>query len=422
MFDKDLWQEIMGALKKNKARTLLTAFGVFWGILMLIIMLGAGKGLHNGVTKGMGDFATNSFFIWQKRTSIPYKGFPSGRWIRFNNADVRCLRDNFKDILYMAPKLNVEFWRGEGQNVIMYRQKSGSFEVSGEYPEIFKIDPRIVLQGRTINYLDLTQTRKVAVIGKTVVDGLFDKGENPVGQYVKIYGMYFMVIGTVESKHNGSDGEEQNRSVILPFTTMQQTYNFGNRVHEIAITAKEGTSVSLLEDNVITILKKRHDISPDDKQAIGNYNLEKEVAQMNGLFMGINILIWIVGIGTLLAGIIGVSNIMLVIIRERTREIGIQRAIGATPLKIMGQIILESVFLTTVAGYTGLVLGVSIVEGVNLMLVKSGAKTGMFSNPEIDFGVAIAALTILIISGVFAGLIPAKRALSIKPVDALRYE
>ncbi len=421
MFDKDLWQEIIGALKKNKMRTLLTAFGVFWGILMLVIMIGAGSGLRNGAFREMGDFATNSFFIWNQRTSIPYKGLPSGRWVQLNNPDIEFLRNNVKEIDLMTPNLVVETWN-QDNSVVTYGSKSGSFEINGHYPEIFKIDPVDVLQGRLLNHIDLIQKRKVAVMGKGVIDALFNKGEDALGKYVRIHGVYYMIVGIFESKHSGGSGEQQNKSVILPFYTMQQTFNYADRVHGFSITAKKGISASVVQEKVLKLLKQRHDIAPEDVQAFGNYNLEKEMNQMNGLFLAINVLIWIVGIGTLLAGIIGVSNIMLVIIRERTKEIGIQRSIGAAPFQIIRQIVLESVYLTTIAGYTGLVLGVGIVEVVHYIVIKAGGNLGMFANPQINFGAAITALTILVISGIIAGLIPAKHALKIKPVDALHYE
>jgi putative ABC transport system permease protein len=421
MFDKDLWQEIFGALKKNKMRTLLTAFGVFWGILMLVIMLGAGSGLRNGAFREMGDFATNSFFIWNQRTSIPYKGLPSGRWVQLNNPDIECLRNTIKEIDLMTPNLVVETWN-QDNSVVTYGSKSSSFEINGYYPEIFKIDPVDITQGRLLNQIDLIEKRKVALMGKGVIDALFTKGEDALGKYVRIHGVYYMIVGIFESKHSGGSGEEQNKSVILPFFTMQQTYNYADRVHGFSITAKKGIPASVVQENVLKLLKQRHDIAPDDVQAFGNYNLEKEMNQMNGLFLAINILIWIVGTGTLLAGIIGVSNIMLVIIRERTKEIGIQRSIGAAPFQIIRQIVLESVYLTTIAGYTGLVLGVGIVEIVHYIVNNAGGNMGMFADPQVNFGAAITALTILIIAGIIAGLIPAKHALKIKPVDALRYE
>jgi putative ABC transport system permease protein len=422
MFDRDLWHEIIEALKKNKMRTLLTAFGVFWGILMLIIMLGAGRGLRNGAFHGLGEFATNSFFVWNQRTSVPYKGLPTGRWISFTNADVRYLRDNVPEIDLLGPSCYVEFWRGEGLSNAIHGLKQGAFEITGEYPAVNKIDPRDIYEGRFVNYYDLLQTRKVVVIGQSVVASLFDKNEDPLGQYIKVRGTYLLVVGVFRSKHSGGWGDQQNKGIILPFTTMQQLYNYGDKVHNFAITAKKGIPASLVEEKVKSILKERHDVAPEDVQAVASFNLEKQVAQFTMLFFAINIFVWFVGICTLLAGIIGVSNIMLVIIRERTKEIGIQRAIGASPFQIIRQIVLESVYLTTIAGYTGLVLGVALVEGANYLMNKAGVNAEMFYKPEINFGVAVAALTVLIFAGVIAGLIPAMRAIKVKTVEALRFE
>ena len=421
MFDIDRWQEIYYALKSNKLRTFLTAFGVFWGIFMLMVMLGSSNGLTNGVTQGMKDFATNSAFVWAQRTTKPYKGFQRGRRWHFTNDDMKDIRKNIHDISELAPRL--QGWGGDGSNNAVRGLKSGSFTISGDYPAINKIDPVSMQKGRFLNNVDILQKRKVAVIGNHVFDVLFKKDENPIGKYIKIKNVYFKVVGVFKPKNDKINvGGQKDKTIFLPFTTLQQTYNFGDEVHYFAVTAKKGVPVAKIEDQVIKLLKKRHKIAPDDKQAIGHFNVEKEVKKVNILFTGMAVLIWIVGIGTLLAGVIGVSNIMLVVVKERTKEIGIQRAIGATPRKIIGQIITESVFITTIAGYSGLVVGVGLIQGINLILLKSGADTGMFQNPGINFNIAIISLIIIIISGIFAGLLPAYRAVRIKPIDALRSE
>lgn len=422
MFDLDSWHEIIEALKKNKIRTLLTAFGVFWGIFMLIIMLGSGRGLKNGVTDGFGDFATNSFFMWTQRTTIPYKGLPRNRWFNFKNDDIKALRDNIPEIEILAPRLQGGGFRG-GDNVVR-GLKSGAFTINGDYPEWNLIDPVVVTQGRFINQMDILEERKVAVIGSKVYDALFKPAEDPIGQYIRIQGVYFNVIGVFKPKNsNVNFGGDKDQSIFMPFTTLQKTYNYGDVVGWFAITSKDGIPASEVEDKVVRLMKQRHTVHPDDDQAIGHFNLEVQYKKMNGLFNGINGLIWLVGIGTLLAGVIGISNIMLVIVKERTKEMGIRRALGAAPAIIMRQIIAESVFLTTIAGYIGLVIGVGLVELINFLLSKSGgAKDTMFKNPEVDFNVAVMALIILVISGVFAGIIPARRAVSIKPIEALRDE
>jgi putative ABC transport system permease protein len=420
MFDSDKWQEIFYSLKQNKLRSFLTAFGVFWGIFMLIVMLGSGNGLQNGVTQGFGDFATNSVFIWTQRTTVEYKGFPKGRFFSYDNDDIIAIQKNIKNIRYLAPRLQAG-GRGAGDNVIR-GLNSGAFQIMGDFPDMNLIDPVNIDEGRFINDIDIEQRRKIVVIGTRVKEALFEPDENPMGEYIRIQGVYFKVAGVYSSKKSGEQGDRENQGIYMPFTTLQKTYNYGDIVGVFAITAYDNVSVSTVEEETIKLLKQRHLIAPEDDQAIGHFNVEKEFKQMKGVFMGIDGLIWLVGIGTLLAGVIGVSNIMLVIVKERTKEIGIQRAIGATPFKIMSQIITESVFITGFAGYIGLVIGVGIIELVNFALIQSGTDSNMFRNPEVNFQVAVTALIILVISGAIAGFIPAKRAVSIKPIDALRTE
>ena len=422
MFDRDSWQEIFHTLKQNKLRTFLTAFGVFWGIFMLIIMLGSGNGLENGVKSGMGGFASNSFFVWTERTSMPYKGFPRGRWFNFKNDDIKALRDNIPEIEYIAPK--IRGWSaGDGTNNTIRKDKTGAFSIMGEYPVWMKIDPMEMLEGRFINDLDIEEKRKVAVIGSRVREVLFEPNENPIGDHIQIQGVYFKVVGVFKPLNtNINFGGEKEQSIFLPFTTLQKTYNYGDIVGWFSITSDPNVAASVVEEKAIQLLGQRHSIHPDDTEAFGHFNLEEEYNQMNGLFNGIAGLIWIVGIGTLLAGVIGISNIMLVIVKERTQEIGIQRALGATPRHVITQIITESVFLTSLAGYIGLVFGVALIEGINYMLESSGADTEMFKRPEVDFNIAITSLIILIVAGALAGMIPARRAVKIRPIDALRDE
>ena len=423
MFDLDRWNEIWNALAKNKIRSLLTAFGVFWGIFMLIVMAGAGKGLENGVVQGVARFATNSAFLWTDRTSEPYKGFKRGRYWNMESEDIQYLKSNVPELEIITPK-NFGGRFSSGPNVIRGK-KTGAFNVKGDYPDYVKIDPCTVLKGRWINEMDIRDKRKVCVIGEKVYESMFEKEENPIGQYLKISGVYYQVVGLIKPETRININGRTEESVSIPFTTMLQTYNMGNQVHFLAITAKAGIPVSVLEEKVKEMIKKKHSIAPTDLQALNSVNIEKEFKQMSGLFLGIQILTWIVGVGTLLAGVIGVSNIMLVIIKERTKEIGVQRAIGATPRMIITQIMMESVVLTTVAGYLGLSLGVGLLELVNKVMQNSGAKPGeevFFSNPGVSLTVAISALAVLIVAGLFAGMIPATRAIKIKPIDALREE
>jgi len=420
IFDKDRWQEIFSVLKKNKLRTFFTAFGVFWGIFMLIIMLGSGKGLSNGVRSGMGDMATNSMFMWTQRTTVPFKGFPRGRFYNFNNSDTQALLDNIPEIEYIAPR--IQGFNRTGDNNVVRAERTGNFRIQGDYPEYNLIDPVKMLKGRFINNLDLTNKRKVVVIGQRVFEEMFAPGENPIGEYLRISGVYFKVVGLFKSKKQDQQADFENQQVFMPFTTLQKTYNFGDVVGWYSITAKKNVPVSTVEQKAKALMKQRHSIAPADDRAVGSANVEEEFRKMTNLFTGINTLIWIVGIGTLLAGVVGVSNIMMIIVKERTREIGIQRALGASPVSVISQILTESVFLTATAGYIGLVIGVAVIEGVNYLLISMNASTGMFSNPSVDFNVALKALVVLVISGAVAGMIPANRAVSIKPIDALRSE
>jgi putative ABC transport system permease protein len=420
MFDLDLWKEILSALKKNRMRSFMTAFGVFWGIFMLIIMSGAGKALENGIMDGIKAFASNSAFFWTEPTSKPYEGFQRGRRWNYKNTDIEYIKANVNDIEYLSPKL---FGPNSysGDNTIRGK-KTGAFNISGDYPEFFEIDSWTVVKGRLLNQIDILQKRKVCIIGERVAEVMFNKDEDPIGEYLKINGVYYQVVGVVHPETRVNfNGNRKEENIMIPFTTMQQTYNYGDVVHFFSVTSVPGVPVSQIETRLKELLKERHHIAPDDVQAIGSFNIEVEWVKYMGLFNRIQILTWIVGIGTLFAGIIGVSNIMLVIIKERTQEIGIQRAIGATPAKVIMHIVAESVFLTVIAGYIGLALGVGILELLNMAL-ESGGDEIFFRRPEISFKMAISALTVLVFSGIGAGMIPARRAVKIKPIDALRDE
>ena len=421
MFDRDRWQEIYSTLRSNKLRTFMTAFGVFWGIFMLIVMMGAGNGLSNAVFEGFQDFATNSAFIWTRPTTMPYKGLPRGRWWMFDNDDMKALRDNIPEIDLLAPR--VQPWSGDGGNNVVRGLKTASYNIVGDYPDFFKIDPVDMILGREINDLDIEENRKVAVIGTRVRDEMFEKDENPIGEYIRIKGVYFQVVGVFEPKNkNMNFGGDKEQTIVLPFTSLQIAYNLGNEVHYFAVTAKKKISVEEVENKCMSLIAERNKVHPDDKQAFGHFNLDKEFRKMSGLFTGIRVLIWWVGIGTLLAGVIGVSNIMLIVVKERTKEIGIQRSIGATPWRIINQIISESVVLTSVAGMFGLAIGVFLLELINKQMQSSGGDSDMFKNPGVDFNIGLTALVILIVAGILAGFIPAFKAVKVKPVEALRAE
>jgi len=414
MFDRDNWQEIYATIKKNKLRTFLTSLGVGWGIFMLVIMLGAGNGLKNGVMSDFKGTATNSFFMWTQKTTKPYKGMKPGRYFNFNNGDVAAL-SQLKELAVVSPQNQLGGWRGG--NSVVRGLKTGNYEVSGVYPNIAQVSVIKVENGRFLNENDIREKRKVCVIGSRVKDELFKVGENPMGDYIRINGVYFKVIGVTIPNSSGNEAREEAQRIYLPFTTFQNAFNYGDIVGWFAITSAPNITASQAEDKVRAIIKERHKIAPDDEQAIGHWNMEVQFKKMNGLFDGINMLIWFVGIGTLIAGVIGISNIMLIVVKERTKEIGVKRALGATPYNIVSQIITESVFLTAFSGYFGLVIGILLLEGVNAAI---GQEVPMFNNPTVDLNVAVNSLIVLIISGAFAGLIPATKAVSVLPVEALR--
>lgn len=414
-FDPDRWQEIWITITHNKSRSIMTAFGVFWGMFMLVVMVGAGVALEKGISSEIEGFATNSCFIWSEQTSVPYKGLKKGRYWNMYNEDIILLRQNIPEIQHIAPIL---FGGGQDNNV-MRNDKSGTYSLKGNYPSYNLIDESKMIYGRYINDIDIAEKRKVCVIGERVYEVLFPGNEDPLGKNIQVNGVYFQVIGVSRHTSDVNIGGDAQETVVLPFTTMQQAFNQGNVVHFIAVTAMPGVKVKVIEDKIKAVLKSRHSISPDDKTAVGGMNIEDQFTMFLYLGIGIASLIWIVGLGTLLAGGIGVSNIMLVTVRERTKEIGIRRALGATPQNIIGQIISESVVLTMLAGIAGILLGVGLLHVVGILL-STGDQ--FFKDPQISFGVAIGALFILVVIGAFAGFLPANRALNIKPIEAIREE
>lgn len=418
MFDLDSWQEIWATISRNKLRSILTGFGVFWGIFMLVILIGVGNGLGEGMYQNVSGFASNSSFYWPDRTSEVYKGYRKGRWWNMNNRDLQLIKEKAQSVEYISPVL---FGGGSDKNVVR-GQKSGSYGVRGIYPEHFLIEKQYVLQGRTFNYLDVEQKKKVCVVGKVVYETLFDRGEVAEGQYIRVNGIYFQVIGVISPKSGISIGGNVEESVFIPFSTMQTAFNQGDVVHFLACTTKPGYPVSVTEEEVKSILKQAHNISPTDEKAARSVNIEKEFEMFQGLFIGVDILIWIVGLGALFSGIIGISNIMLVTVRERTREIGVRRALGAKPMTIMVQILSESFVLTSIAGMVGFMAGIGVLESVNSIFSEAFEDSGIFVPLFVTFKVAVIAMIILVVSGIVAGIMPALRALKVKAIDAIRDE
>ncbi|TQI71882.1 putative ABC transport system permease protein [Gramella sp. Hel_I_59] len=420
MFSRDRWNEIIEALTSNWFRTLMTAFGVLWGIFILVILLAAGKGLENGVKQGFGGIATNTMFMWTQVASRPYKGMPKGRFYSFEVEDVAAIEREVPDLRFVSPRNQLGGFGGD--NNVVRGLNTGAFNVYGDYPEIIQQEPMDITSGRFVNHSDIDQKRKVAVIGTGVQAALYDKGEDPLGTYIKISGVNFMVIGTYKKKSRGGDAEEGQKEIFVPFTAFSQAFNRGNKVGWMAITAKDNNSITALKGDIIDLVKERHKIHPEDDRAVGNFDLYEEFSKVNGLFVALKAVAYFVGVLVLLSGIIGISNIMLIVVKERTNEIGVRRALGATPWSIRGQILMESIFLTIISGMSGIILATGVIWLVNFQLDQMDTSEMMFLNPSVDLGVVIVALSILIISGLLAGLIPAQHAIKVKPVDALRTE
>ncbi|MCM4158372.1 ABC transporter permease [Antarcticibacterium flavum] len=420
MFNRDTWSEIIEALTTNWFRTILTAFGVLWGIFILVILLAAGKGLENGVKQGFGGMATNSMFMWAQTPSQPYKGLPKGRRYNFKISDVEALKQQVPGLRFVSPRNQLGGFGGA--NNVVRGLKTGAFNVYGDYPEVMQQEPMDITSGRFISYSDINENRKIAIIGEGVVKEMYEPGEEVIGTYLKINGVNFMVIGTYKKKGNNGNSEEAQKQIYVPFTAFSQAFNMGETVGWMAITANDDNSITELKKGVFEVIKARHSIHPDDERAIGNFDLYEEFSKINGLFIALKAVAYFVGILVLLSGIIGISNIMLIVVKERTNEIGVRRALGATPWAIRGQILLESIFLTIISGMAGIALATGIIALINLQLQGVDTSEMMFANPSVDLGVVFIALSILIISGLIAGLIPAQNAIKIKPVDALRTE
>ncbi|WP_028377466.1 ABC transporter permease [Leeuwenhoekiella sp. MAR_2009_132] len=419
MFNRDRWDEIIEALSRNWFRTALTAFGVLWGIFILVILLAAGKGLENGVKKDFGGIATNSMFMWTQTISKSYKGLPKGRRFNYNLGDVTAMKENIPQLRFVSPRNQLGGFGGA--NNVTRGINTGAFNVYGDYPEYIEQQPMNITAGRFVNYSDIKANRKVAVIGEGVRNALYDKGEDFIGTYIKVNGVNFMVVGTYSMVSSNGNAEEDEKQIYVPFTAFSQAFNMGDTVGWMAVTAKDGYSITALKSEIFEIIKNRHSIHPEDDRAIGNFDLYEQYQKVDGLFIALKIVAYFVGILVLLSGIIGISNIMLIVVKERTKEIGIRRALGASPWSIRGQILMESVFLTIISGMVGISLGAGVIYLVNKVLDANG-PVEMFSNPSVDLGTVIIALFILVFSGLLAGFIPAQNAIKVKPIDALRNE
>lgn len=419
-FDIEKWQEIFRTLGQHKLRTALTAFGVFWGIFMLTVLLGAGKGFENGLEQGFPRIS-NVIFIWpQGSTQFAYQGMPVGRWIQFHSSDVEAIAKNVSSVSMIKGQNSVGLWGGSPPYTV-HKSKNGAFSVQGGFPGTEDINALRILQGRSINAFDEQQRRKVALIGRRVKDQLFTKDEIAVGSTITINGIGFTVIGVYESLQQGNQQQEEER-IFLPNDTLRYAFNQVGWVGSFVVVPKPGLHARVAEEDVKKYLAQRKKVSPEDRGVFGSFNLQNEFDKVQGLFAGINAFSWVVAIGTIFAGAVGVGNIMLIVIKERTREIGLRKALGATPASIVAMIMQESLFITVVAGYSGLVVGALSLEGVARILDASGGNSGFFSHPEVDFQTAITALAVLVAAGVLASLLPAAKAAAVNPIVALQDE
>lgn len=419
MFNRDRWSEILEALNANRFRTFLTAFGVFWGIFILVLLLALTNGLKNGVQADFGNFATNSIFMWSQGTSIPYKGLPKGRFFSFKLSDVQALKDQIPELKYVSPRNQLGGFRGS--NNVTRNEKTGAFDVYGDYPEFINQQPLDIMEGRFLSYSDIQTKRKIAVIGQDVIRTLYDKDEEVIGSYIKINDINFLVVGTFKNANSSGDNEEEANTIYIPFTTFSQAFNRADNVGWMAITAQDNVSITDVKPKIMTIMRELRTVHPDDKRAIGHFDLAEEFAKITGLFNILTVVGYFVGALVLLSGVIGISNIMLIVVKERTKEIGVRRALGATPWNIRAQVLQESLVLTIISGMVGISFAAGVIWVMNTILDSVGPVEN-FANPSVNIGVIVIALSILIISGLLAGLIPATRATQMKPVDALRIE
>ena len=418
IFDYDTWQEIFGSIAKNKIRTVVTVIGVLWGIFIYITLSGSAKGLDNGFDREFQDMAMNSMFVWPQSTSIPYAGFKIGRSPRLTIQNVKTLKQQVPEIQYIAPR-NARGVRSGPPASVVYRDISRTYNIYGDYPEYSEISTKKIYKGgRFINNADITNKRKVCVIGERTEKELFEEDENPVGKFIRIDNVYFQVIGV--HKYNPGGGFETDGDIFIPFETFRNLYNTGDKVNWFVIAAYDNADVILVEKKVKKVLKRIHKISPNDERAFGSFNIGEVFNRIKGFADGMTFLSLVVGLATIIAGVIGIGNILLISVKERTKELGVRRALGATPGEVRIQIVLESVFLTLIAGVLGIILGAAALATINFF--TQDLAEFPYTNPTVPPLLVLGALLIMTVMGTLIGLIPAQRAVSIKPIDALREE
>lgn len=411
--DIDTYREILDTLTRNKSRSFLTGFGVFWGVFMLIILIGGGQGLKELLAKNFDGFASNTVFVFADRTTKAYDGFRKGRQWVTTDIDVERLRNQIPELNVVTPMVFA------GSSTAINGDKKTNGNVKGVLPSYEKVQASKIRYGRTLNSMDEDKERKVCVIGKKIYQDLFPAGTDPCGQRIKVGNIYYQIVGVDFNNSAVSINGRATEAITIPFSVCRKTYNFGNQVHAIAMTGKGSIKMSTLSNRMRSTVARAHHIDPTDERAISIFNTEMMFSIIDSLFSGVNFLIWLIGLGTILAGAIGVSNIMMVTVKERTTEIGIRRAIGATPKMILSQILSESLLLTAVAGMSGILFGVMILQMLELANTTDGILEAHF---QVNFWTAIFAALLLSVLGTAAGLAPAYRAMAIKPVDAMRDE
>jgi putative ABC transport system permease protein len=410
LFDRDTWQEVYDSMSKNKLRTFITMIGVWWGILLLIGLLGSARGMENSFNRLFGNFATNSVFIFGGTTSMPFKGFQEGKRVRLTLADTKKIEENVEGVEFVVP-------RNMNQSLVVRNFLSGTYSIAGDYPLLDKVQKKNLIKGRFINQTDIDEKRKVVVISEDIYKQLFEKDEEPIGELIKINNINFKVIGMFEV---GNIQMGPSDDMHIPFTTFQQIYNQGDKIGWVMITGKPEYNISQIEEDAKLILKNVHNIHPQDKRAFGSFNLGKEFAKLTGFLTGMQFLTWFVGIATLIAGVFAIGNILLITVKERTKEIGVRRALGATPFEIKRQIVVEAVFLTLIAGLCGIISGGWILIILDRFFGQGDSAT--LVNASVSISVVFVALLILVTLGTLIGLIPAFKATSVKPIEALREE
>ena len=410
LIDRDTWQEVFDSFSKNKLRSILTMVGVWWGILLLIGLLGSARGLENSFNRLFGDFATNSVFVWGQSTSKPFKGFQEGKQVNLTLSDAKKIEENVVGIEFVLP-------RSQQSTSVTKNFLSGNFQMAGDYPLLDKLQKKKLIHGRFINQNDIDNKKKIAVISEDAYKQLFEKDQNAIGEYIEINGINFKVVGMFET---GNMNMGPSTDIHIPFTTFQQIYNRGDRIGWMMITGKPEYDIKQIEEDAKLLLKNLNNIHPDDTQAFGSFNLGKEFKKVTGFLTGMQFLTWFVGIATLIAGVFAIGNILLITVKERTKEIGVRRALGATPFEIKRQIVVEAVFLTLVAGVFGIITGGWILIALDHFFGQG--PDAAIVNASVSIAVVFVALIILVILGTLIGLIPAFKATSIKPIEALREE